>query len=118
MTSLDSAGMHISILKIPKCNRDLYISCLDATTDAPNWPGCVYSVPGEPRAEYEEEKRQNVKKLGKKLNEPATKLVEECLRSACNRIIANETELNSLDRGCGDGDCGFTHKKLADGLST
>ncbi|KAF7994103.1 hypothetical protein HCN44_011372 [Aphidius gifuensis] len=116
MTSLDSAGIHISIFKIPIDNKNLYISCLDDTTDAPSWPGCVYSFPRNKKINYQEDKHQVIKKTGRKLDDNKMEILEECLRSACENIIENEIKLNSLDRGCGDGDCGYTHKKLANGI--
>lgn len=115
MTSLDSAGIHISIFKIPNDNKNLYISCLDDTTDAPSWPGCVYSLPRNKNIDYQQDKHQIIKKIGRKLDDNNVEILEECLKSACNDIIENEIKLNSLDRGCGDGDCGYTHKKLANG---
>ena len=115
MSSLDSAGIHISILKLPESEKNTIISCLDDPTDAPQWPGNVYSVPPQyPRAPFQDEEKIEIPKLGKKFNEKQECLFKECLKKASEAIIEKENFLNDLDRGCGDGDCGTTLKQLAD----
>ncbi|XP_015111947.1 uncharacterized protein LOC107037741 isoform X2 [Diachasma alloeum] len=116
MTSLDSSGVHVSILKLPQAHRDLYIQCLDDPTEAPCWPGCKYSLPSKSTTQFGEESHATVPKMGKQLGNEATRILKECLRNACEAIAKNEEKLNNLDRGCGDGDCGSTHKTLADGI--
>ncbi|XP_034939542.1 PTS-dependent dihydroxyacetone kinase 1, dihydroxyacetone-binding subunit DhaK-like [Chelonus insularis] len=123
MTSLDSAGVHISVLKLPEEHKNHYIDCLDEKTDAPCWPGCAYSIPLSTKLQHttNEQQTSQVKLLssakitprGPKLNEKQTEILKECIKNACRAIIKNEKILNNLDRGCGDGDCGSTHKTLA-----
>ena len=36
--------------------------------------------------------------------------VQKCVAGVCSTLIAKEEELNELDRGSGDGDCGSTLK--------
>ncbi|KAK0161994.1 hypothetical protein PV327_008378 [Microctonus hyperodae] len=118
MTSLDSAGVHVSILKLPKQYKDLYINCLDQKTDAPCWPGCSYSIPNvesKPDLLMKEE-CETIVSIGRKLNEHESALLKRCLENACNAIIEHRDKLNDLDRGCGDGDCGSTHSLLANGI--
>ena len=38
-----------------------------------------------------------------------------CVSSLCTALIASEAELNRLDRGGGDGDCGTTLRAGVDG---
>lgn len=121
MTSLDAAGIHISILKLLEEYKKLYIDCLDDTTEAPCWPGCAYSLPALncidkkfSSAQVPDTKDFKKNFVGPKLNERESRIIKECLINACKAIINNEETLNTLDRGCGDGDCGSTHKKLAD----
>lgn len=45
------------------------------------------------------------------------KLIHTCITSACKEIIAQEAKLNELDRAGGDGDCGTTHSRGANGRS-
>lgn len=116
MTSLDSSGVHISILKIPPKYNDLYIGCLDDKTDAPCWPGCTYSVPlAKSNAHIFTEDLYKIPTNGRKLNDQQINIFKKSLINACTAIIHNEETLNNLDRGCGDGDCGSTHKLLANG---
>ena len=36
--------------------------------------------------------------------------MQKCVAGVCSALIAKEEELNELDRGSGDGDCGSTLK--------
>lgn len=38
-----------------------------------------------------------------------------CIQNVCRELILSEEELNQLDRGSGDGDCGSTLKSGAEG---
>ena len=116
MSSMDSEGIHVSLLRLSDEHKTLFIECLDDKTDAPCWPGCGYSLPlKKPKPEITEEPRKTVSKIGRKLNEQQEILIQKCLLNACKSMIENQGTLNRLDRGCGDGDCGSTHKTLADG---
>lgn len=116
MTSLNSVGIHVSLLKLIESHGDTFVECLDEKTTAPCWPGCAYSIPsirtGAPSKDTEKGKME---KIGISLNLRDQLLTESCLRDACTAIIAKEAYLNGLDRGCGDGDCGSTLKRFADG---
>ncbi|KAG7201942.1 hypothetical protein KM043_004647 [Ampulex compressa] len=117
MTSLNSAGIHITILKLHEDHKDLFLSCLDAPTDAPRWPGCAYSLPAtiyHPPCQAIEKKTMD--KVGLQMTEREQLLFVLCLKSASAAIIKEETRLNELDRGCGDGDCGTTLRRLAEGI--
>ncbi|KZC10644.1 Bifunctional ATP-dependent dihydroxyacetone kinase/FAD-AMP lyase (cyclizing) [Dufourea novaeangliae] len=114
MTSLNSAGIHITLLKLPENYKDMFISYLDSPTAAPRWPGCAYSVPLKSRRTTIQVKvTEGAKQIGIKVNTQQQNLLRQCLKSACERIIEKETVINDLDRGCGDGDCGTTLKRLA-----
>ena len=47
MTALEMHGFQICFLKFPsnKFERDVWLSCLDANTEAASWPGCSLSIP-------------------------------------------------------------------------
>jgi dihydroxyacetone kinase len=118
MTSLNSAGIHLSLLKLTESHRDTFVKCLDDETMAPCWPGGNYSIPSSvvhSPPEDNNEKEKAGKKVGVSLNEQEQHVTKLCLRNACMAIIEKEAHLNELDRGCGDGDCGSTLKRLADG---
>lgn len=116
MTSLDSAGIHITILNIPESYKTAVINALDKKTDAPKWPGCLYSLPSKYfHAPVKEEKLPIVITLaGPSLTSEQRKLLKTCLEKACHEIIEKEKAINYLDQGCGDGDCGTTLKRLAE----
>ncbi|XP_015597542.1 triokinase/FMN cyclase [Cephus cinctus] len=117
MTCLNSAGVHISILKLPEHYKDTLISCLDEKTNAPSWPGCDYSLPVDiPREPFYEEKRKRTVRVGRALNEAEEALLQKCLKNASTALIEQEAIINDLDSGCGDGDCGTTLRHLAEGI--
>ncbi|OXU20996.1 hypothetical protein TSAR_015499 [Trichomalopsis sarcophagae] len=116
MTSLDSVGVHITILKIPENHKTAVINALDEKTDAPRWPGCSYSLPPKYyNAPAKEEKLSKIL-VGPSLTTEQEKLLKICLEKACREIIEREKIINDLDRGCGDGDCGTTLKHLGEGI--
>ncbi|XP_017796214.1 PREDICTED: triokinase/FMN cyclase-like, partial [Habropoda laboriosa] len=119
MTSLNSAGVHITLLKLPENSKDVFLKCLDEPTDAPKWPGCVYSIPSETaQAVVQHTQVPVVEKIGTEMNKDLQNLLKQCLKSACEAIIQKEAHLNDLDRGCGDGDTGSTLKRLATEILT
>jgi len=118
MTSLNSVGIHISLLKLTESYGDIFVNCLDEKTTAPCWPGCAYSIPSTLTplsTSLKDAEKEKVEKIRISLNMRDQRLIELCLKNACTAIIEKEAYLNGLDRGCGDGDCGSTLKRFADG---
>lgn len=116
MTSLNSAGVHVSLLKLTESHKEMFIKYLDDETTAPYWPGCSYSIPSTiTRIPSKDVEKGVTEKIGISLNIQEQHLTKLCLESVCAAIIEKEAYLNELDRGCGDGDCGSTLKRLADG---
>lgn len=117
MTSLNSAGIHVSLLKLTKSHGDVFVKCLDEETMAPCWPGCSYSIPSTvTRPLFKDAEKKKAEKIGISLNAHEQRLIKMCLENACAAIVEQEAYLNELDRGCGDGDCGSTLKRFADGM--
>lgn len=120
MTSLNSAGVHISLLKLTESHKDIFVKCLDDETMAPCWPGSNYSIPPSvmhTTAPENDNERKKVTKIGISLDVNEQRLIKLCLRNACTAILEEQAYLNELDRGCGDGDCGSTLKRFADCMS-
>lgn len=115
MSSLDGAGVHVSILKLPEEEKHLILNCLDDPTEAPQWPGKSYTLPSQRTKFSMKEETIKIPKLGKKFTENEERLFKKCLLKASQEIIEKENYINDLDRGCGDGDCGSTLKQLAEG---
>ncbi|XP_050472812.1 triokinase/FMN cyclase-like isoform X3 [Bombus huntii] len=117
MTSLNSAGVHITLLKLSGDDKSFFLGCLDAPTVAPKWPGCVYSISTEnARKVVQDPVARTVETIGMEITLELQNLLKQCLKSACESIIQKETHLNDLDRGCGDGDTGSTLNRLATGI--
>lgn len=51
------------------------------------------------------------------LNGYQANVLKRCLVEASEALIQAETQLNEFDSVCGDGDCGSTLRRLADGIS-
>ena len=118
MTSLDSAGVHVSILKLPENEKTAILSALDDPTDAPKWPGSSYSQPSKYyQLPLKEEKVVSRTDMGPVLTNNQEKLLRACLQTACQVIIEKEKAINDLDTACGDGDCGTTLKHLTEGIT-
>nr|XP_033339605.1 triokinase/FMN cyclase-like [Megalopta genalis] len=114
ITSLNSSGIHITLLKLPEDSKDMFLDCLDGPTNATKWPGCAFSVPLKAKQRtMREEVLRSIKQVGMKIDEPQQYLLKQCLKCACESLIEKEVAINNLDRGCGDGDCGSTLKRLA-----
>lgn len=116
MTSLNSAGLHICVLKLPKKEEALILQCLDQSTDAPGWTGNAYSVPlDKPKEQYQAEDQTPIQNVGKSFSNEEEILFKACITNACQSLIDKESCINDLDKGCGDADCGSTLKELATG---
>ncbi|XP_046832755.1 triokinase/FMN cyclase-like isoform X1 [Vespa crabro] len=113
VTSLNSVGIHITLLKIPKCHKNVFLSCLDDATNAPGWPGCFYSIPLTiTQTPFNEVEKKKLDKIGIQVDNQYGHLIKLCLQNACKSIIEKEIYLNELDSCCGDGDCGTTLKRF------
>ena len=114
VTSLNSAGVHITLLKLPEANKKVFLSYLDEPTSAPKWPGCVYSIPSEDAPPIIQDKvLRKIEKIGIQIDPKQQAVLKQCLQSSCKSLVEKEAYINDLDRGCGDGDCGSTLKRLA-----
>nr|CAB3266978.1 triokinase/FMN cyclase-like [Phallusia mammillata] len=118
MTSLDMSGFNLNILKL---DEEILI-CLDASTNAPNWPTlCKSQVTGydinsislylaaKEDADFDSEQKEQVDAAC----DPTINAVLKAITNACQALIANEVQLNELDTLAGDGDCGSTIKRGA-----
>ncbi|XP_042566337.1 triokinase/FMN cyclase isoform X2 [Clupea harengus] len=104
MTSLEMAGMSLSVMKADKEILRLF----DAKTSAPAWPnlscepvsGRKWSVePPQLIASHEITHRPG----------PLSDVMQKALQGVCEALLQLQEELNMLDRAAGDGDCGNTH---------
>lgn len=118
MTSLEMAGVQVSVLKISDSHNE-WLHYLDAKTDACGWPGSPLSVPiqtclkeAPPPVEPEEE----YKDVGPSLSPKDSKKLKKCIEAIANSLILNTHKLNELDSTCGDGDTGSTLQRLAEDI--
>lgn len=112
MTSLESAGLSVTILKVD----DTMLHYIDYPTSAPAWTvpycpeGCTRFTPPDvepvpPKSRIEDEEDRDT---GFELGREGQQLFRQAMVRACDGVLAHEKEFNRLDSECGDGDCGTT----------
>jgi len=112
MTSLEMAGILVSVLKVT--GRPDWEALLDAPTLAPAWPAVLRAASGPERVtparvggRRKEEEELGMMK-GAKLGSEGEEKVKAALEGLTSQLISMEQRLNELDSGSGDGDCGST----------
>lgn len=102
MSSLDMAGLSLSVLKLDEQRA----ARLDAPTAAPAWPanGCVRVAGKQPVGAPPAVRAQHALRGARA--DPA--LLHAALRRVCEQLIACAAQLNAWDQLVGDGDCGDT----------
>ncbi|CAN7995484.1 unnamed protein product [Ixodes hexagonus] len=123
MTSLESAGISVSVLKVDAT----VLKYLDAPTNAPAWtkPYCPAGhdrftpadIPAVVRksTKAEEEFLRATSQVCTLTPEEQEKFRHAIIR-ACDSLLLHEKELNKLDSESGDGDCGTTLATGAQGV--
>jgi dihydroxyacetone kinase len=113
ITSLEMAGMSISILKL----KDNWVDYLDKEGNSPAWKLPVSSklsrdrkTPANLKPIIVESKSGATAKSAVKLTPAQVQLFRSVITSVCKALMQSEEKLNLLDSGCGDGDCGTTLK--------
>eukprot|EP00271_Cylindrocystis_brebissonii_P002683 TRINITY_DN13449_c0_g1_i1.p1 TRINITY_DN13449_c0_g1~~TRINITY_DN13449_c0_g1_i1.p1 ORF type:complete len:609 (+),score=108.67 TRINITY_DN13449_c0_g1_i1:397-2223(+) len=115
MTSLEMAGLSLSILKV----EDAILKRLDAPTKAPAWPTgsagprppttVPVPLPASPADTATPSTRP------KELTATGQS-IENAIRGGAQALVDLGPQLNEWDRGTGDGDCGTTMSKTANAI--
>ncbi|XP_076828502.1 triokinase/FMN cyclase [Brachyhypopomus gauderio] len=109
MTSLEMAGMSLSLMKVD----EEMIRLFDAETTAPAWPNLSSVCPSERNPYIDPTERPPASEINLDQGHFATVVARPVLESVCKTLVQRQDELNALDRGAGDGDCGSTHALAA-----
>ena len=108
LTALDMPGCSLSVMKVD----DELVALLDATTDAPAWPGGgklnEVRVIAAPRMAERATSSARPSAAGLK--------VKSAAHAAAHALIAAEDELTELDRKAGDGDLGISMRRGAEAV--
>jgi dihydroxyacetone kinase len=102
VSSLDTAGVSISLLKLD----DPLLRWLDAPTSAPAWPHAALE---RPRAVEEHIPIRTTARVRELAAQTETgRRMKVIIEAACGALIDAEPRLTELDRAVGDGDLGIT----------
>jgi len=121
ITSLEMAGMSISILKL----KENWVDYLDKDGSSPAWKFPITSklsrtrktpAPLKPLTADSTSESKPVGKSAIQLTPAQVELFRSVIQSVCKALIQSEERLNLLDSGCGDGDCGTTLKNGAEAI--
>ncbi|KAK1729029.1 hypothetical protein CaCOL14_008518 [Colletotrichum acutatum] len=124
-TSLNAPGFSISLCNISAAARQLkstaneLLQLLDRPTSAVHWPNTVRPVTGEEKTNgltTDKASVTNGHEQRSDLIKVNPNLLENAIRSACERAIAAEPNLTKWDMVMGDGDCGEAVKGLCESL--
>ncbi|XP_052005145.1 triokinase/FMN cyclase isoform X1 [Xyrauchen texanus] len=111
MTSLEMAGMSLSLMKVDEEILRLF----DAKTTALAWPN-LSSVCVSGRNLIMEPTEKLAAAAEKYSEGSLSPLIRLVLESVCKILLQSQEELNALDRASGDGDCGNTHALVANAI--
>ena len=112
MTSLDGAGLSITLMKIPPRFTSMFLEWLDKDTDALGWRAC--SSWSTPLSEIEIELEKRQASVSRHKMDPS--VARGKLERACHALIKAEPEITKLDTVTGDGDAGTTLKVAAQAI--
>ncbi|XP_062849317.1 triokinase/FMN cyclase [Trichomycterus rosablanca] len=111
MTSLEMAGVSISIMKVDEEMLRLF----DAKTSASAWPNLSTVCESERNVYIEPAEKPEAPETKASQGEFSA-TVRSVLEAVCKALLPREEELNALDRAAGDGDCGSTHSLAANAI--
>ncbi|GAX75952.1 hypothetical protein CEUSTIGMA_g3395.t1 [Chlamydomonas eustigma] len=115
MTSLDMAGMSITLLRLSSdgMEAEAVLKLLDAPTGAPGWPATSALLNTQPVAPLllgasKHSAADSVDMHRSDQLSLSGKLLEDAITAAAEAILKAAPMLDELDRKVGDGDCGST----------
>ncbi|KAM9827397.1 triokinase/FMN cyclase [Neosynchiropus ocellatus] len=114
MTSLEMAGVSLTLMR----SSQEILRLFDMKTSAPAWP----HVSNVHVSERNYETSSETSKAGSldtvHPEGPLSAVMRSALAKVCAILLEKQDELNSLDRACGDGDCGNTHAQAAKAIQS
>ncbi|HLH04589.1 MAG TPA: dihydroxyacetone kinase subunit DhaL [Bryobacteraceae bacterium] len=112
LTSLDMAGLSISLLRVD----DERLKWLDASTSAPAWPRAVKQPPGDWSPILTTSQPENTQATPRISESEPNRRMVRILTHAADALSAAENKLTELDRAVGDGDLGQNMARAAASL--
>ncbi|NWV72551.1 TKFC cyclase, partial [Dasyornis broadbenti] len=112
MTALEMAGVSLTLMLV---DEEL-VGLIDAETTATAWPNAL-AGPATARREEVPAPREGPRKLQDGAGTgPGSARAQRVLERVCSTLLDMQDQLNELDRGAGDGDCGHTHARAAQAI--
>jgi len=116
LTSLEMPGFSISILRLTQSN---IVDFLDAETACGGWSGqsCPRPLTGK-RAKVSDPTANLQEKIsgGPQIDKQGQEAILKAVTFACEALIGCEDQLNTMDSGSGDSDCGSTLRRGAEAI--
>jgi dihydroxyacetone kinase len=122
-TSLNAPGFSISLCNLTAAARQAnqpvatLVQHFDSTTTAVSWPNTIRPSSSQQRTSYDHQDNQTNAQI---VASPSiifdSGLLENALRTSCQRAIAAEPKLTQWDMVMGDGDCGEAVLGLAESI--
>ena len=126
MTSLEMAGFSISILKMKKDIKTGLLACLDMPSETIGWSANGGLVSQNITSMRTTKKKiddplvntesGSIRNSGPKLSSNGEGITMKAVEFACEALISCENQLNTMDSGSGDSDCGSTLRRGAEKL--
>ncbi|KAM8882582.1 triokinase/FMN cyclase isoform 4-T4 [Synchiropus picturatus] len=114
MTSLEMAGVSLTLMR----SSQEILRLLDGKTSAPAWPNISNLHVSERNYETSNETSKAVSLDIVYTEGSLSAVMRSVLEKVCAILLEKQEELNSLDRACGDGDCGNTHAQAAKAIQS
>lgn len=111
MSSLDAAGVSVSVMRV----NEERLKLLDAPTSAPAWPN-VSTESRRPIAARTIQPKTPEPDTARNLNTTSQTRLHRAIEAGCESIIAAKNHLTELDRMVGDGDLGLNLARGAEAV--
>ena len=122
MTSFSMHGFSITLLRIPRgLDGDVMLKRLDASTSALAWSKQQVEHPLNVRflplpEDLSSTASGIIEPSPNRLSNDDLDLIHRCIKEMCKALILAQRDLDNLDAAVGDGDCGSTFAKGAEGI--
>ncbi|GAB5368146.1 hypothetical protein AAMO2058_001293300 [Amorphochlora amoebiformis] len=119
VTSMDMAGISLSLIKLEDATRDTLLDRIDSDTNAPGWPRGGGPRPKDKKlipVPFDRASNKAARFSRPKTLTPKGLMMDRVLMEVSKALEEGEESLTDWDNKVGDGDCGVTFKRGAIGI--